>query len=329
MGEKITLDYCLKFFPLRVSLTDFCNLRCFFCSNEGLPLCQKNKTHINTQKFKKLIKILALSGLKKLSLTGGDPTMHPDITEIIDFLGDFNFDELFFHTNGVGLNDSLIKKIGKKFTKIAVSIHSVHFDTWKRMTNGTEKQFENIRNNLESLSLLNGETAIELKCVPIKGYNFSESEIKDFLEFCDKFAFKFKFLNFEPISKDHLKLSVPIKEINKTLVSIGCEIAEQEKIFRGQPNYLPIKRFNYGRCSGVAIEIGCGEDRACRECYRSNEIFVTPNLKIKPCHMDDYEIDLNKSLEEENGDSLAKSIIDSRIFLSKAPGKGLTTWQKK
>jgi len=324
--ENIKLKDCLELFPLRIAVTDHCNLRCFFCSNEGMPILQKNKTHIDTKQLKYFIKVLINKGLKNISITGGEPTMHPKIIEIINFLNQFNLKNLFFHTNGINLNEELLKKLSIKFNKIAISIHSVNFYTWQRITNGTEQQFKEIIYNLGILPKFASNTLVELKYVPIRGYNDSPKEFKDFVEFCNSFGFKFKFLNFEPISPTQIKLAIPLEEIKRCLINIGCQTEKNERSFRGQSNYLPIKKIRYKNISGVIIEIGCGNPKICKECYQSNEIFITPDLKIKPCHINSYQINLKNFIEQKNSPAIFKAIVDSRLFLTQSPGAGFKTW---
>lgn len=325
--NNIKLRDYLSLFPLRISITDHCNLRCFFCSNEGLSLLQKNKLHIDIEQLKYLIKILVDKGLNNISITGGDPTIHPKIFEIINFLNQFKFKNLFFHTNGINLNEKLLKKLSINFNKVAISVHSINFNTWQKMTGGTKTQFKKLIDNLNILSKFKDKFLIELKCVPIKNYNYSEKEFKNFVDLCNKFGFKFKFLNFEPIVYRQTKLMVPLKDVKKLLIKIGCKVNDNKEKFRGQFNYLPIKKFKYKNIFGVVIEIGCGDPEVCKECYHCNEIFITPELKIKPCHMNNFQINLEDFIKQKNKQGIFRAIIDSRLFLTKSPGAGCQVWQ--
>lgn len=325
--KEITIREILNHYPLRVAITDYCNLRCFFCSNEGMHLNQKNKVNMPLEVFEYLIKVLKSHGLTKLSLTGGEPTIHPKINQIIDFIDRNQFDELFFHTNGCFLSEPVIKKLSRSFTKLAVSIHAIDYPTWHAITKGTRMQFDKQRKGLDILSKGWGKMKIELKYVPIKGYNDSAEAIGAFLELCNKYHFIFKFLNFEAITPEQSKLVIPFEKIKNILLGLGCQAQPEDKYFRGQHDYLPIKRFRYKDTAGVAIEIGCGDPEVCRNCYKSNEVFITPYLTIKPCHADKYEINIADSLRDKNEDMLLKSIIESRLFLAKAPGAGKVIWQ--
>jgi len=325
--NNISIRKCLELFPLRIAVTDYCNLKCFFCSNEGMPLLQRNKKHIDLKKLKYLIKVLTKRGLKNVSITGGEPTVFPKIGELMVFLGQFSFKDLFFHTNGINLNKNLLEALSNVCNKIAVSIHTVNFATWQKVTNGQRMQFNRLMKNLRCLSELTNKVLVELKFVNIKGYNDSEKEFRDFVSLCSRFGFKFKFLNFEPIFSDHVKLSISFDEVIKKLINISCKPRDDDEKFRGQSNYLPIKKFIYKNTFGVAIEIGCGELDVCKECYQSNEIFITPKFTIKPCHMNSYEIPLDEFILNKDEEAIYNAIVKSRVFLSQSPGVGLNIWQ--
>lgn len=325
--DKITIDRCLKYFPLRIALTDYCNLQCFFCSNEGMALSERNKNHVDGDKLKYLIEALTEKGLRNVSITGGEPSLYKDIFNLIQFLAKFNFKDLFFHTNGIGLDGKLREKLLSNFTKVGVSIHTTEFHTWQGMTGGTKKQFLKIFDNLKETSDQPRQSLIEVKCVPIKGYNDSENQLKRMLEFCNKFGFKFKLLNFEPIVSNHLKLRVPFPVIKRRLINVGCNFQNHKNQFRAQDSYLPLKSFEYKDIEGVAIEIGCGDEKVCNSCYNSNEIFITPTLKIKPCHVSNWTIDLNHLIEKQNIKGICRAIVQSRLFLKKAPGLGRELWR--
>jgi len=291
---------------------------------------QKNLNNIDIEKLKYLIDSLHKSGLKNLSITGGEPCLHPEIIQILKFINKYKFNNLFFHTNGIFLSHNIMDLLFLNFNKIAVSIHSVNFSTWKTMTGGDLNQFNKILENLNYLSLLRkksgGRVVIELKMVPLKEVNDSEDEIKMFLDFCNAKGFKFKILNFEPVNENHFKFSIEYKKIISLFQKVGCQEGDIDKLFRGQGDYLPYKNYYYGNTYGVIIKIGCGDKRTCKQCYLSNEIFVTPLLQLKPCHVSNKTIDLNKSITTKDPNKIKDALLQSRVFLKKSPGAGAKTW---
>lgn len=318
----------LDLYPLRISITDYCNLDCFFCSNEGMERERRNKKHMDVNDFDFLVKVLAENGLKHVSLTGGEPTLHPELEGIVETLKKHKIEKTFFHTNGIALSDRLMELGIKDFTKIAISIHTLNYTNWSRITLGTLSQYQLLRRNLERIGSRNLGRKIEIKHVPIKGYNDGDKDIRDTLDLCNQYGYKFKFLNFEAVEEGHIALIIPYAQFTQQLERLGCVDITEIKPFRGQMEYLPAKWYRYGKTIGVAIEIGCGEKDVCKSCYISNEIFLTPSFEIKPCHADDYIISLSDAIKMRRSEDILESIVKSREFLSMMPGQGVRNWRR-
>lgn len=250
----------LKNFPLRVSLTDHCNLHCFFCSNEGMDLKYKNLRQIDLESLKYLLKVAKNAGLFGLSLTGGEPSIYTHLKDLLKYIKDLNFGQTFFHTNGVSLTSSLIDNYLNSFSKIAVSIHTVNFDIWHRLTKGNKKQFNQLMNNLNHLSYYSdlNKMVVEIKIVSMRGINDSTKNLKQILDFCSDRNFKFKVLNFEPITSDQCKYQMSLEENLDKVNAVGGVELPPDNNFRGQRSYLPLHWFKYKETKGVVIEIGCG-----------------------------------------------------------------------
>lgn len=99
------------------------------------------------------------------------------------------------------------------------------------------------------------------------------------------------------------------------LEDIGCKKIDVDLQFRGQKEYIPASVFNYKNTKGVVAEINCGDKTTCEYCYNSNEIFITPDLKLKPCHISEYSIDLKPMIDSEKEKDILDSIINTRSFL--------------
>jgi cyclic pyranopterin phosphate synthase len=73
---------------LRISLTDRCNMRCFYCMPDGSPDFVKSDDLLDAGELATLVRAMATRGLRKVRLTGGEPLLRPDIIDIADALGE-------------------------------------------------------------------------------------------------------------------------------------------------------------------------------------------------------------------------------------------------
>ncbi len=325
---RLPITQILDRFPIRLSVTDYCNLDCFFCSNEGMDEEQRNTTHINVDQAVYLLEVLREHGLSNVSITGGEPTLHPDIGRIVREANRLRFQKRFFHSNGVELDEEILRSGLGEFTKIGVSLHTTDFDNWSRMTGGTHRQWEKLNRNLNILGESGLGRRVEIKSVPVNGYNLDDGSMKGILELCDRYDFRFKFLQFEPVTEEHGARVVESRDIVERLKAVGCLEEDEQKIFRGQSDYLPAVPLRYGSARGVYVDIGCGREEVCRACYKSNETFITPQLEIKPCHASDHSIPLASLISDGDRGGILNAIAQARDFLQTAPGQSVTYWRE-
>src|SRR5690349_5559710 len=65
---------------LRLSLTDRCNFRCSYCAPAGPDRCGDP---LSRPELARLVRIFADLGVRRVRLTGGEPTLRPDLLEIV------------------------------------------------------------------------------------------------------------------------------------------------------------------------------------------------------------------------------------------------------
>ncbi|RLF86361.1 GTP 3',8-cyclase MoaA [Thermococci archaeon] len=81
---------------LRISLTNECNLKCFYCHREGQGLSFQEMT---PEEIERIVRIASQLGIKKVKLTGGEPTIREDIVEIVRRIRPY-VEDLSMTTNG-------------------------------------------------------------------------------------------------------------------------------------------------------------------------------------------------------------------------------------
>lgn len=318
----------LRRFPLRLAITDYCNLWCIFCSNEGMDVGQRSTTHVDVGHFEYLLATAIKHGLVHLSLTGGEPTLHPRLDHLLHVVTNSDLERTFFHTNGVALTPELICGPLKSFTKVAVSIHAVDYSTWRRITSGTKKQYARLWTNLHMLGEMGYGTRLEIKHIPVRGLNDSIEAIRGTLELCARYGAQFKFLTLEPIEREHLGLVVSLPELADKLESAGCTQLRKDVEFRGQSDYLPLNWYLYRGARGVALEIGCGKPQTCQTCYTSNETFMTPRFDLKPCHVDQCTVSLKEAINTKSELRILEAVSEARKILRTRPGESVQFWRQ-
>ena len=275
--------------------------------------------------------------------------MHPDFTsgkfKLIKWTRKHSNTRFSVHSNGISLTPNIIDRIKDSFSRIGISVHSVNFDTWNKMTNlnqmFSEKvqkiKFEKMINNIDYVGKQNIGHKVFIKIVLMRGINDSEEDLASMLDFCDKYDFHPKFLEFEPQYPNQGKFIVRRKELFAKLEKIGCEFSDDTPRHNDPNTYIPGVNFTYKKNNtliGLHSIFGCGLKGACETCYDFLCIFVKPyskrkGLYLKPCSVLDTRIDLSYAIDKGNVNHLFDLFRLSREYLMITPGIGSCGWNKE
>lgn len=332
---------------LRFSLTPRCNIWCIFCSNEGSSYTAKSEGYVDIDLVIKLSEmLLKTTPLKSIDFSGGEPTIHPDFQEnkfkLIKWTKKYPDIRFSLHSNGINLNPDIINAIKDNFSRIGISVNSLDFDTWNKITNlnmmfpleAQRMKFKKLKNNIKYIAKQNIGKKVFLKSVIMRRINDGEDELKSFLETCNEYRFHPKFLEFEPQYPSQRKYIVGRKELFTKLEKIGCKFSVDTPRHNNPNTYIPGVNFIYKDVVGLHSIFGCGLKAACESCYDFLCMFIKSykngqGLYLKPCSVLDTRIDLTHAISTNNSKQLLDLFRISREYLMLAPGLGITGWNKE
>lgn len=139
---------------LRLRITPHCNLNCVFCHEEGGDA----STMITMDQVKSTMEFARRNGFRKIHLTGGEPTLHPSIVEIVRTVAEADF-LCGLTTNGQFKTELLTELKAAEITSINFSVHTVDPEAWAKVQQHTdlaraEREIARaIRNMMTSVSL--------------------------------------------------------------------------------------------------------------------------------------------------------------------------------
>src|SRR6187551_254400 len=98
----LTDSYGRQIRDLRVSLTDRCNFRCFYCLPNGEPPLARKDTILTFEELEYICEIFVSLGIEKLRLTGGEPLLRKDVEKLVEKLSKLKpqLKDLALTTNG-------------------------------------------------------------------------------------------------------------------------------------------------------------------------------------------------------------------------------------
>ena len=299
---------------LRISLTEKCNLRCTYCMPaDGVQLTPKNSL-MNVDEIFSIAKIFVDHGVNKIRLTGGEPLVRKDFSEILKRLNSSNAD-LSLTTNGILVDRFIDDFKAYNLRSINVSLDTLQADKFKFITRRDQflKAYENI-----SLLVQNG-FKIKLNVVLIK--NFNDDEIKSFINLTKDLPIVVRFIEFMPFNGNNWDKSklVTQKDILHDVVSYFGS----DKLVKLEDNLNFISR-DY-QISGFMGSFGIISSVSNPFCDGCNRIRLTANGKLKNCLFSNDETDILSSLR--NNETI-EPLIAKTVYKKFAIRANMDTFKK-
>ena len=155
---------------LRLSLTDRCNFRCSYCAPAGPD---RSGDPLARAELARLVRIFAAAGVRRVRLTGGEPTLRPDLLEIVaDVRATPGIEEVALTTNGHALATLARPLRAAGVSRLNVSLDTLDPERLRRIS-GRAASLERIVAGLEA-ALGAGFESVKLNVVVVRGENDDE-----------------------------------------------------------------------------------------------------------------------------------------------------------
>ena len=232
VSDETLYDNFGRTFPyLRLSITDVCNFRCEYCLPNGYQ-CSGKQSFLSTDEIRRVVDSFAELGVHKIRLTGGEPTVRKDFTEIAQLVSSHpTITQTAFTTNGYRLRDNAKKWREAGLTHINISIDSLNAQRFHAITR--HNRFSEVRDGVYA-ALEAGFKRVKINVVLLKGVN--DDELPDFLAWVKKLPVSIRFIelmqtgdNLAYFKKHHLSAQA----ISDQLLQAGWKI--QARAFEAGP----------------------------------------------------------------------------------------------
>jgi cyclic pyranopterin phosphate synthase len=273
---------------LRISVTDRCNFRCLYCMPaEGLNWLPKAEI-LRYEEITDVVRQLAPLGLRRLRLTGGEPTLRPDLARLVGMLRDVpGVEDIALSTNGVHLPTMSRDLANAGLTRVNISADSLR----------PERVAKIARRNLPFdlvTSALAAENAgigpIKVNVVVMRGIN--DDEIADFAALTLEHPWHVRFIELMPVGEmrdltwDHV---VPSEEVLARVASLGAIEPDSGPALGNGPA-------RYYRLPGAAGTVGVITPMTHTYCGTCNRVRLTADGRLRTCLFGDHEVLLRDAI---------------------------------
>jgi cyclic pyranopterin phosphate synthase len=274
---------------LRISVTDRCNFRCVYCMPlEGMQWLAREDI-LSVDEIAEVVAQLAPLGLRRIRLTGGEPTLRPDLPEIARRVRDAaQLDDLALSTNGVRLPALGRELRDAGVDRVNISVDSLRADRIAAIAR-RHLPFDPVEVTRYALDA--GFAPVKLNMVVMRGRN--DDEVGALAALTRDLPVAVRFIELMPVGDlgdAAVDAVVPAEEILARVESELGELRADGGPVRGNG---PAR---YYRAGGAAGTIGVITPLTHTYCASCNRVRLTADGRLRTCLFGEHEVDLRTPL---------------------------------
>jgi GTP 3',8-cyclase len=274
---------------LRISITDRCNFRCSYCMPvEGLPWLPKSDI-LSYEEIATVVAQLAPLGLRRVRITGGEPTIRPQLATLVRLLRDVPaVEDIALSTNGVRLPDLARPLAEAGLDRVNMSSDSLRPERIAAIAR-RDLRFDPIA--AADAAQEAGLDPIKLNVVVMRGVN--DDEVIDFARLTLDRPWHVRFIELMPVgematlSDEHV---VPSAEVLARIAGALGPLESSAGPARGNGPAA------YHRLSSARGTIGVITPMTHTYCGSCNRVRLTADGRLRTCLFGDHEVDLRTPL---------------------------------
>ena len=274
---------------LRISVTDRCNFRCRYCMPvEGLPWLPKSDI-LSYEEIREVVSQLAPMGLRRIRITGGEPTIRPQLETLVRFIrGVPGVEDIALSTNGVKLPQLAPALAAAGLDRVNISADSLRPDRIVAIAR-RDLGFEPVAAARAAQAA--GLGPIKLNVVVMRGVN--DDEVVDFARLTLDNPWHVRFIELMPVGalEPHTEeMVVPSDEVLSRIQDALGALSAGGGPSRGNGPAA------YYTLAGAAGSIGVITPMTHTYCGSCNRVRLTADGRLRTCLFGDHEVDLRGPL---------------------------------
>jgi cyclic pyranopterin phosphate synthase len=259
---------------LRISVTDRCNIRCFYCMPEDAVEFVPRREILDFEEIERVVRVAVGLGVSKLRVTGGEPLLRRDLPVLIGRLASIpGVRDLALTTNGVLLSD-----LARPLYDAGLRRLNVHLDTLDR------GRFEQITRRDDLGRVLAGLEEcrrlgyrVKLNAVAVK--NLVEPDIVPLARFARENGYEVRYIEFMPLDAQKLWSRDKVLLADDMIAMLSREISPLIPIPDPDPR-APATEYDFADGGGRVGFIASVSRPFCLNC---NRLRLTADGKLRYC----------------------------------------------
>lgn len=269
---------------LRISVTDRCNIRCFYCMPESGVTFMDRREILSFEEIERFVRVAVGLGITKLRVTGGEPLVRRDLPRLIEKLHNIQgVQDLALTTNAV-----LLEGLAEPLYRAGLRRVNIHLDTLDRQRFKQITRRDNLQLVLRGIDrcLDLGYRPVKLNAVAVHG--LSEPDLVPLARFGRERGIEVRYIEFMPLDAQQLWDRSRVLTMEQILATLAREIAPLDPVPDPDPR-APATEFRFRDGIGGVGFIPSVTKPFCLNC---NRIRLTADGKLRYClfALDEYDV---------------------------------------
>ncbi|MGD0360564.1 MAG: GTP 3',8-cyclase MoaA [Bryobacteraceae bacterium] len=290
---------------LRISVTDRCNVRCFYCMpEEGVKFVPRDEI-LSFEEIERFARIAVGLGVDKVRVTGGEPLVRKDLPVLIRRLAAIpGLHDLALTTNAV-----LLAELAEPLYEAGLRRLNVHLDTLDRERFRQISRRDELDKVLEGIAVAKriGFGPIKLNAVAVK--NLIEPDLAPLARYGREHGFEVRFIEFMPLDAQHLWDRGKVLLAADIIETLSREIAPLVPIADADPR-APALEYRFADGIGRVGFIASVSRPFCLNC---NRLRLTADGKLRYCLFAIEEDDVKGMLRAGAPDAEIAALIRRNV----------------
>ena len=289
---------------LRISVTDRCNIRCFYCMPEtGVTFVERSEI-LDFEEIERFVRVAAGLGIRKLRVTGGEPLLRRDLPVLIGRLARIpGIQDLALTTNGVLLAEQAEALYAAGLRRLNVHIDTLDRDRFFQITRRDD--LERVLTGLDVAS--RSGFKIKLNAVAVK--NLVEPDIVPLARYAREHGFEVRYIEFMPLDAQNLWDRTKVLLADDMIAQLSREISPLSPLPDPDPR-APATEYVYQDGGGTVGFIASVSRPFCLNC---NRLRITADGKLRYCLFAIQEDDVKTLMRSGAPDEAIAALIRRNV----------------
>jgi len=303
---------------LRISVTDRCNIRCFYCMpNENVQFKPRHEI-LSFEEITRFVSVVSQMGVRRLRLTGGEPLVRADLPRLVEQLAALpEVEDLALTTNGILLAEQAVALREAGLERLNISLDTLSEATFEKISRrrGLDRVLAGIAAAQDA-----GFQNIRLNAIAIR--SLTEVEIVPLARFARERGLELRFIEYMPLDAEEHWQATDVLDGAAIRARLETEFGPLIPVAPPHPSQ-PATDFVFANGGGKIGLINPVSQPFCEACDR---LRLTAEGQVRNCLFSTHEWDARQLLRDGGSDDEIADLVRDCVW-AKAPAHGIGSEQ--